>query len=76
MSSIFPKEHFDESKFVSITLSELSKLVKTVKESFAKKKQHNEELWDSLLTMEKLIYIICVHESHIALGNQLSPGLI
>jgi hypothetical protein len=76
ISVLFPKEHFEEAKFISIALGEMSKLCKHVKESFAKKKQHNEELWESLFTVEKLIYLVCIHEAQSAVTNQLSPGLI
>ena len=76
ISVLFPKEHFEEAKFISIALGEMSKLCKHVKESFAKKKQHTEELWESLFTVEKLIYLVCIHEAQSAVTNQLSPGLI
>jgi len=41
IATLFPKEHLEEGKFVSIALSELSKKVKSVKEYLLAKKQHN-----------------------------------
>lgn len=63
ISSLFSKEYLEEGKFVSLTLSEISKQTKDIKESFMKKKQHTQDLWNSLHTIEKLIYLVCIHEA-------------
>ena len=38
--------------------------------------KEKESLDEHLLSINKLIYLICIHESQSALANQAGPGLI
>jgi hypothetical protein len=78
ISILFPREHYEDSKFISIALAEINKRTRDLKESLVKRgnKRDDDMINTSVETINKLIYLICVHECRNALTHEVSPSLI
>ncbi len=69
ISNLFSNQYYDEAKFINLVLSELSHCTKEIKDSFLKRKKYDSTLFDFLETMSKLVYLICLQDSHSGLQN-------
>ena len=72
ISKIFNKDSFEESKLISMTLQELSRRVRDLKEQLLQKRS-TRDFTRELRSINKLVYLICTHEANSAMSNQLSP---
>lgn len=66
----------EDGKFLALTLQQIHKRTQQVKELLVQKKGDRENVSDHLLSISKLIYLVCAQQCQGALKNQVSPGII